>query len=229
MILSYKYRFIFLKNPKTAGTSVEIALSKFCGPDDIITPIDNPDEELRRSLGYRGKQNYEASFSDYSLRDYLRLYRERKCRFYSHSKAVEVKKYVGDKIWNSYYKFTVVRNPWDRLVSEYYWAIRNKPSPPDLDTFIERRLAKARNVHKPSLYLIDDRIAVDRICRFENLTDDLEGVRQHLDIPEPLELPKTKHKSRTEKSHYREVLNGEQRDKIAEVYKRDIELFGYEF
>ncbi|MEL6382956.1 MAG: chondroitin 4-O-sulfotransferase, partial [Cyanobacteria bacterium J06626_18] len=32
MIISHEYKFIFLKTRKTAGTSIEIALSKFCGP-----------------------------------------------------------------------------------------------------------------------------------------------------------------------------------------------------
>ena len=47
MIVSHKHKFIFVKTVKTAGTSVEIALSRFCGENDIITPIHPPDEELR--------------------------------------------------------------------------------------------------------------------------------------------------------------------------------------
>ena len=43
MIASHQHRFIFLKTRKTAGTSVEIALSKVCGPDDIITEISPED------------------------------------------------------------------------------------------------------------------------------------------------------------------------------------------
>ena len=50
MILSHRYRYLFLKTNKTAGTSIEIALSKFCGPDDIITPISPEDEAIRRRL-----------------------------------------------------------------------------------------------------------------------------------------------------------------------------------
>ena len=51
MIASHQHRFIFLKTRKTAGTSVEIALSKVCGPDDVITEISPEDEELRRAAG----------------------------------------------------------------------------------------------------------------------------------------------------------------------------------
>ena len=58
MIISHDYKFIFLKNRKTAGTSIEIALSKFCGPNDVITPISPEDEATRKELGYRGPQNY---------------------------------------------------------------------------------------------------------------------------------------------------------------------------
>ena len=58
MILSHRYRFIFLKTGKTAGTSIEIALSEYCGAKDIITPIKPEDELTRRSLGFRGPQNY---------------------------------------------------------------------------------------------------------------------------------------------------------------------------
>jgi hypothetical protein len=39
MIVSHKYKFIFLKTKKTAGTSIEISLSRYCDEDDIITPL----------------------------------------------------------------------------------------------------------------------------------------------------------------------------------------------
>ena len=68
MIISHKYKFIFLKTNKTAGTSIEIALSKFCGPKDVITPISLEDEEIRKELGYRGPQNYLSPPWDYTYK-----------------------------------------------------------------------------------------------------------------------------------------------------------------
>lgn len=60
MILSERHNFIFIKGMKVAGTSVEIALSRLCGPDDIVTPVSAIDERLRLSLGARC-QNYAAT------------------------------------------------------------------------------------------------------------------------------------------------------------------------
>ena len=43
MIISHKFKFIFIKTLKTAGTSIEISLSKYCSEYDILTPIFSKD------------------------------------------------------------------------------------------------------------------------------------------------------------------------------------------
>ena len=51
MILSHEHKFIFLGTKKTAGTSIELALSELCGPDDVITPLTREDEARRAGQG----------------------------------------------------------------------------------------------------------------------------------------------------------------------------------
>ncbi len=113
MIISHKYKFIFLKIAKTAGTSIEIALSKYCGADDIITPVSPEDEKTRRDLGYPGPQNYLSPIWDYGVRDVAKrlLKGGKKARFKNHISAKKVKAYIGEQVWNSYYKFCFERNP----------------------------------------------------------------------------------------------------------------------
>jgi hypothetical protein len=131
MIISHQYKFIFIKTNKTAGTSVEVALSKYCNNDDIVTPISDKDEKIRSELGYQGPQNYTASFGEYGLLDYVKFLflRKQKMNFYNHMSASEIKRLVGDNIWHSYYKFCIERNPCDRLISHYYWVNRKDKKP----------------------------------------------------------------------------------------------------
>ncbi|TWT57516.1 Sulfotransferase family protein [Thalassoglobus neptunius] len=228
MIVSHKYRYIFIKTNKTAGTSVEIALSKFCGPDDIITPISPVDEQKRTELGYRGPQNYQAPISQYGVKDALKLMTKgkQKTKFYNHMSAREVIDFVGQDIWDQYFTFCFERNPWDRIVSLYYW--RNKTEPrPTISEFIESpdpQMLKNRGIN---LYTIDGEVVVDRVCKFENLADDLEEIRKQVGIPEPLELPNAKSGHRKDKRSYCEILSDDDRDRVAEMFSDEIERLGY--
>ncbi len=230
MIISHKYRFIFIKTNKTAGTSIEIALSKFCGEQDIITRISPEDEKIRRQLAYRGPQNHTLPFTRYSLKYLLKSLRKMKRRGIDpHSSAREIRKIIGEEIWNDYYKFCFERNPWDRVISLYYWYHKTRPltSISDfLDSGIPQRLKK-RGFEN---YTIDGKVVVDRVCLYENLEQELESAcNQRLGIPEKLTLPRAKGNFRADRRHYREILSDKDRDKIAKLFAGEIALFGYAF
>lgn len=232
MIVSHKHKFIFLKVTKTAGTSVEIALSQHCGDADVITPISAKDEEIRRALGYPGAQNYRLPFAKYSRKDWRNVLRKRRraLRFYNHMPAAEARSQVGETVWNDYFKFCIERNPWDRTISQYFFRYRNADSRPSLSEFIESGNLERLKRTGFGVYSIDGEIAVDRVCSYENLEQDLEEVCKKLpDHPGKLVLPRAKSGIRTDRRHYRELFSPADRQKVAEFFAQEISLFGYEF
>ena len=231
MIISHRHKFIFIKTNKTAGTSIEIALSRFCGPDDIITPISAEDEKTRSALGYRGPQNNpRAPFLDYRFRDWRKLVSEgkRKHRFYNHMSAGEIRRHVDPATWNGYYKFCVERNPWDRIISLYWWSQKSEPRP-TVDEFLASRYPKRLKRRGRDLYTINGQVVVDTICRFENLSDEMERIATRLGLPDRIELPHAKGNYRKDRRSYREILNAAQRDQVATMFRDEIDLLGYQF
>jgi hypothetical protein len=231
MIVSHRHRFIFLKTSKTAGTSIEIALAKLCGEHDVITPNAPADERIRRRLGHRGFQHCFAPWWEYRPRDLWRLLTrlDIKMHFYDHMPAREVLPLLGEDVWAEYFKFCFERNPWDRVLSYYHWKHRAGPKPQLADFLASDEPLLRLRRSGFELYSIDGRIAVDRVCRYEALADELRQVGARLGTTETLELPRIHASSREDRRHYREVLDPEQRDRIARVFRREIELFGYEF
>jgi len=229
MIVSHRHRFIFVRTRKTAGTSVEIALSKFCGPHDIITRDTDIDDALRRELGYPGPQNdFGIPWSEYTFGEWRRLLlRGQRARFKNHMPAARIRSLVGDVIWRDYYKFAIERDPWDKAISLYYWRTRDeKPRRPLLQFLEEVGTRSLSNAH---IYLIDGRLAVDRIIAYEQLPEQLEDVRRRLALPEPLSLPRAKATHRAERSHYSQLLGPAERAVIDATCSREIELLGYRF
>jgi cyclopropane fatty-acyl-phospholipid synthase-like methyltransferase len=230
MIISHKNKFIFLKTNKTAGTSIEIALSEFCGPDDIITPISMEDEAIRRQLGYRGCQNFSCLPWEYKIKDIACFLRtgHRKSKYYNHIPAVEIREHIGHKVWDSYFKFCFERNPWDRVVSLYYWEYRTGQRP-DFSDFIRSNIPLVLKKKGYDLYTIDDKIAVNRIYRFEALPKEYGEIKMQLGLAGKKDLPNAKAHFRKEKKDYWEYYNTEEREIIADLFSDEIKLFNYEF
>jgi hypothetical protein len=229
VIISHKFKFIFIKTVKTGGTSVEIALSKHLGDDDVITPISAEDEAIRQQLGYRGPQNCWLPVHRGYLGSLSRLFlkRQRKLKYFNHIGAESIRSHIGHSIWNKYYKFCFSRNPWDRAISLYYWRYQSEPRPTFSD-FI--RSDGFRNIVRRGwdLFSIDGEVVVDRVCAYENLVTELEQVRQTVGIPEPLELPNAKSRYRRGQTLHPAELPRRDIDLISAVASSEIKLMGYQ-
>ena len=228
MIISHKHKFIFIKTNKTAGTSVEIALSKFCGANDIVTKISRVDEKTRKSLGYTGAQNYLAN-RDPALNWIDRLLGRSEAEvFFNHMPATRIRELIPRKIWDGYFKFCIERNPWDRTVSAYYWKNKLEPRPPMID-WLNKGGHKVLQDRGRELYTIDGSIVVDQVIKYENLTDDLEAVRLKIGLPAPLELPNSKSSTRKDRRPYEQIFGDEEKQIIARDFAFETRTFGYEF
>lgn len=230
MIISHKNKFIFLKTNKTAGTSIEIALSKFCDHKDIITPITYEDEKIRNKFGFYGPQNYLLPISEYKFKDILKflIKLKRKKKFYNHISALEIKELVSFEVWKKYLKFCVERNPWDRAISLYYNLYEKEPRP-SIAEFVNSDSLLILKKRGFNLYTIGGQIVVDKICRFENLSEDLEEIRRALELPEKLDLPRAKSRFRKDHRSYRDLLGKKEKKRIFELFSHEIRLMGYKY
>jgi len=230
MIISHKHKFIFLKTRKTAGTSIEIALSKHCGPEDIITPISLEDEKIRKKLGCRGPQRWEKPLKHYNKNDFKKLIKKRKLPrlFYNHIPAEQIITLVGEKLYNDYFKFCVERNPFDRAISYYFYAMRNyqDDEKQGINEFIKN--ASYKKLSNWEIYTMNEEVVVDYICKHETLQEDLKKICSMIGLPD-LELPQAKSGFRNDRSHYKEVLSKEAIKHIQQVCRKEIEYLDYSY
>jgi hypothetical protein len=232
MIVSHKHRFIFLKTRKTAGTSIEIALSEHCGPKDTISPNDPADEELRKELGFRGPQNRWVAPWKLGFTGLLGLIQRKEWAFhYNHCIAELVKHRVGASKFESYTRFCVVRNPWDRAVSMYWWN-RNRTDGHAIDESIDFptyvREAELKLLTDKDIFQIDGEAVVDHFVKFEELQEGLDSVMDDIGLPH-LTLPRAKGGTRKTKQHYSLLYDDETMMIIANICAWEIKHFGYEF
>ena len=153
MILSRKHRFIFLHIPKTAGSSVNVSLSRYLGPWDI--QIGQHREAMEQGIypnlySYGRVLHLRAGCGGWFLKSFLSLAKHgfppQKAFHRSFDSAVKRSWKTGwsekiakpthpglkvvrrrfSKEWENYLKFCVVRNPWDQVVSAYHWEIHKR-------------------------------------------------------------------------------------------------------
>ncbi len=248
VIFSKQNNFLFVKGRKVGGTSVEIALSLVCGPEDIITPITPIDELERINRGGRAAQNYSDSRADECryLRELIRNGPEAVKKggtgaqlYGSHMSLREFVDRFGslptDRV------FCVERLPYSKIISRAVMAAEfakykriggsMSPDPVKIQTIITRHLAKpggievCRNIE---LYRGLTGGVMARVLRQENLAVEFAALMAEYEISSVPELPYVKKGIGSNSLDPRAVFTREQLDRINDVYAEEFDSFGYE-
>lgn len=242
MIVCHRHRFIFIKTRKTAGSSIEVALSRLCGPGDIVThlSVKRGEEELRHREGGHGPScDRKPILAHRGFQEWRRLLtRGRRARWKQHTTARKLRQLLPATVWDGYLKITAERNPWDRAMSRYWWMkIRREeqgqtdfPSLSEYLVWMENN--RPRWITNWGHYTIDDKLAVDRVLMYERLAPGLSDLAATLGVKaDQLKLPEQRLKGgfRKDPRSYRDVLSQQDRDLISRVCRNEIETFGYEF
>lgn len=207
MIVSHKYKFIFIAIPKTATHAIRFALRPHLASNDW--------EQVE--LFHRSRAPI-AGFENIN---------------HGHITAQVAKEALGKEIWDSYYKFAFVRNPFDRFIS--YSFFKNKNS----EIFKKHALAKMKLafqdpfvlndlLFQPQIDFINDEeggLMVDYVGRYEQLQKSFNAISKQTGI-KSVELPLL---NTTDHEKYHGYYDEELRGLVEIHYKKEIELFNYSF
>lgn len=220
MIISHKHRFIFIHAGRTGGRSLTMALARHCGPEDVITPV--------RAAGFQG-QNDEG--------------------FRRHDTGCDIRRRIGEQVWNEYFKFTIERNPWEKVLSRYssvatrrkrstlrgkyrHWTSGSLSFPIwfRMRVWIGRTLGRGRlrfSRHYP-LYTEDGRVIVNFIGRHENRRAHLAMLSDRLMIHIDPDL-RIGTRCGRDRRPYTEMYDPWMQEVMADHFRQDLELLGYRF
>lgn len=207
MIISHRHRFIFFAVPKTATHAIREALRKHKGPEDWEQQV------------LFGKQFLP-------IPEIARLQ-------HGHISARQIRSCLADEVWQNYFKFAFVRNPYDRFVSTCFFLNRNNPAFSDTAVAFMKRAIRAprfqqRVLVKPQhlqLTDADNRIALDYVGRYETLQASFDEICARIGLP-TTDLAR---RNPSQHAAYVDYYDAELRDLVAEFYAGDLELFDYEF
>lgn len=208
VLVSHRYKFIYLKNYKVAGSSVESFFGQYCVDPASTYSFDDVQEMHVSSFGILGS----------------RLVKNKK--WYNHMSAYEIRKNLGAEQFNAYYKFCVVRNPYDVVVSAYFYS----RSPDDFKTFCKRYKNHFAENNAPRL-LLDGVPCCQYYIRYENLLEDMKVVLAALGITnyDLDKLPRHKSGTRIDKRPYKDYYDEETRRIVYDLFRVEFDMFDYTF
>lgn len=210
MLISHDKKFIFIHTYKVAGSSIRSALQPYSSISFRQSPVAI---NLQMLLGLK-----PWLFSQ---------------KFDGHISALQLSKKIPTVVFDSYYKFAFVRNPWDWQVSLYQFGLKDKnhyqhqlfKQFKNFDEYLDWRVNKELRLQKQFVCDEEDKLLVDFIGRFENLQADFNHITQHLGL-HTVTLP---HLNKSKESTYKEFYNTNTSSLVAEAFAPDIKMFNYTF
>jgi len=214
MIISSGRRYIFVHIPKTGGTALALALEARAMADDLLIG-DTPKAKKRR---HRLKGVKTAG------------------RLWKHSTLADAAGLISPEQMREFYVFTLVRNPWDRLVSYYHWLRDQRFDHPaialsqalDFSEFLNHEMTKtALSANTYGSYCRDAAGTghCDLFIRLEHLAEDLAPLEARLGFS--LDMP---HFNRsTRQKDWRGYYSPEDATLIEKLCHVDIQGFSYGF
>ncbi|MEM6277194.1 MAG: sulfotransferase family 2 domain-containing protein [Pseudomonadota bacterium] len=214
MIYSPEREYLFIHIPKTGGTSLALALEDKAKATDIMAG-DTPKAVKRR----RRLKGLPA-----------------KGRLWKHSTLRDLDGWLGTAELEPLYVFTIVRNPWDRLVSYYHWLRGQTFDHPavalaqslEFGAFLAHPHTDASLRAAPYTSYVTDADGTERcqrFIRFEHLVEDCAQLGRDLGLS--LSLP---HANRSERPRdYRISYDESSAQQVETLCQSDIARFGYSF
>lgn len=217
MLLSLRYRFLFVHTAKTGGTSMRAALTRQKWSDPWRLP-----QFLCSRL---------SALSGHRLG----------IKFPRHAKAIAAQEMLPREFYDSLFKFCFVRNPWDLQVSSWHHLRRERPHlvqhVDDFGAFLRWKLDPERpyqfhvdtSIELQSDYVVDlhRRVIVDFIGRYERLDADFAEICRRIGIAKPAMPHRREAKDR--KRDYREYYDDATAELVAQHCNSDVALFGYSY
>lgn len=219
MIVSHSHRFIFLRTEKTASTSLTAALEHVLQEGDIVYRT------------FSGAWKKLLPVSPGGLKRKLPII----FGLHPHATANQARQVLGKKIFDSYYKFSVERDPWDRQLSLYSHRINKEEKSKNLNDFdrdMKNWFWRARyytRLNNWAMYTIGDQVVADKVIKYHELNFGLKEVFHELGINKDVILPHKRKSPSGERLAYANYYSNETKDRVANWYEKEIKCFAFEF
>lgn len=233
-IVSLSRGFALIKTRKTASTSIEEWLAPVLSSGDFVTTS----SENRVTVGFWSTRNIVSAapriekFAKSVLRRVPGSPRGISIR--EHMSVTDVRKVIGDHVWQSLYTFCVERDPWDRTLSLWKWRQQRLGQAISFDAYLDLMEESptdklVRDFSNYGLYSENGKVAVSRVIPFRHLSKGLQEVAQRLNLPVDVrDLPFRKAGLRSEEDSAAH-LSPQQVDRIARLCRDEIVLFGWDY